>query len=76
MGEKKGDFFYYLFTGRTFFIQSENINKEDITSTLHKALDAFQKSLQVCEELRMKGEVPEVEYFEMKARLYLNIGNL
>lgn len=41
---------------------------------LHKALDAFQKSLYVCEDLKVKGNVKEVEYFEMKARLYLNIG--
>jgi NF-kappa-B inhibitor-like protein 2 len=62
-------------TGRTFFIQSENISSKDgTTSALHKALEAFQRSLQVCEELRSKGDVKEVEYFEMKARLYLNIG--
>ncbi|XP_062583507.1 LOW QUALITY PROTEIN: tonsoku-like protein [Saccostrea cucullata] len=61
--------------GRTYFIQSENMNnKEGCNAVLQKALDAFQKSLQVCEELKKKGEVKEVEYFEMKARLYLNIG--
>ncbi|XP_061196939.1 tonsoku-like protein [Saccostrea echinata] len=61
--------------GRTYFIQSENMNnKEACNSVLQKALDAFQKSLQVCEELKKKGDVKEVEYFEMKARLYLNIG--
>lgn len=63
------------FPGRTYFIKSENTNNsESTTAALHKALDAFQKSLHVCEDLKVKGNVKELEYFEMKARLYLNIG--
>lgn len=77
--KERMDMFYACcwlpFSGRTYFIKSENTNNsESTTAALHKALDAFQKSLHVCEDLKVKGNVKELEYFEMKARLYLNIG--
>lgn len=68
-------FFWLLFLGRIYFIKSENINNSEIIITvLYKVLDVFYKSFYVCEDLKVKGNVKEVEYFEMKVRFYLNIG--
>lgn len=68
-------FFWLLFLGRIYFIKSENSNNSEIIITvLYKVLDVFYKSFYVCEDLKVKGNVKEVEYFEMKVRFYLNIG--
>lgn len=68
-------FFWLLFLGRIYFIKSENSNNSEIIITvLYKVLDVFYKSFYVCEDLKVKGNVKEVDYFEMKVRFYLNIG--
>lgn len=68
-------FFWLLFLGRIYFIKSENSNNSEIIiAVLYKVLDVFYKSFYVCEDLKVKGNVKEVEYFEMKVRFYLNIG--
>lgn len=68
-------FFWLLFLGRIYFIKSENSNNSEIIiMVLYKVLDVFYKSFYVCEDLKVKGNVKEVDYFEMKVRFYLNIG--
>lgn len=68
-------FFWLLFLGRIYFIKSENSNNSEIIIVvLYKVLDVFYKSFYVCEDLKVKGNVKEVDYFEMKVRFYLNIG--
>lgn len=68
-------FFWLLFLGRIYFIKSENSNNSEIIiAVLYKVLDVFYKSFYVCEDLKVKGNVKEVDYFEMKVRFYLNIG--
>lgn len=59
--------------GRTYLFQIETSKGKDVTETSTKqAKDAFFKSLEVCEKLR--SSVKNVDYMEMKARLYLNLG--
>ncbi|OWF54535.1 tonsoku-like protein [Mizuhopecten yessoensis] len=59
--------------GRTYLFQIETSKGKSVREgSIKRAKDAFFKSLEVCEKL--KSSVQNVEYMEMKARLYLNLG--
>lgn len=59
--------------GRTYLFQCDSARgKQNIVKASKQAEEAFCKSLTACENL--KQEVKNVEYMEMKARLYLNLG--
>ncbi|XP_071174589.1 tonsoku-like protein [Mytilus edulis] len=59
--------------GRTYLFQCDSARgKQNIVKASKQAEEAFCKSLTACENL--KQEVKNVEYMEMKARLFLNLG--
>ena len=61
------------FSGRTYFKQQEDgVGREARAELLKKAEGAYLRSLQVSERLR--GSIPDMEYWQMKTRLLLNIG--
>lgn len=61
--------------GRTYLFQAEAMKEPTaLQGVLKKGEKAFLKSLECCEKL--KGDVPNTEYMEMKARLFLNLGEM
>ncbi|XP_065671588.1 tonsoku-like protein isoform X2 [Hydra vulgaris] len=61
--------------GRTYFIQTDcTSSQEETNRCLESSLKLFLESLELCDKLY--GVVSEKEMLEMRARLYLNLGNV
>lgn len=59
--------------GRTYLVEAETaLTQTTRLIIFSNAEEAFMKSLEMC--MKLSGEIKEIDYAEMRTRLYLNLG--
>ena len=61
--------------GRTYLVQAETaLTQTTRLKAFNSAEEAFMKSLEMC--VKLSSEIKEIDYAEMRTRLYLNLGRM